>query len=223
MAWDKTSRNVLLAFPHPGTVRTEFMMSVFDQGTSEDSLVASVLAFPTGPVLSKARNQIARQFLATDHEWLWMIDTDIIFTRKTLPALLDIADPDETPVVSALFNGRPEGEDMPIAYGAGKDSEGRFKFGFLRPEQIGDKGAVIQVAAVGTGCILIHRNAFERISKHNPGDDGLWFCEMVVDGDEFGEDMSFCMRLALAEVPLLLHTGVRVGHVKSQMLGVVSP
>jgi GT2 family glycosyltransferase len=212
----------MLAFPHPGSVRTEFMMSVVNQNEVKDNPVARVLAYGTGPVMSKARNAITRMFLDGDQEWLWMVDTDIEFSIRTLPALLAAADPEDTPVVSGVYYSREKGEEHPIAYGAGHDDQGRFRFGALTPELVKGDG-VLQVAAVGAGCLLMHRNAFKRINGAKPGDEGFWWAEMIIDQELFGEDMSFCLRCAMAEVPVLLHCGVRVGHVKTDTIGDVSP
>jgi hypothetical protein len=46
---------------------------------------------------------------------------------------------------------------------------------------------------------------------------------MIVDGRQQGEDLSFCLRCAMAEIPVYVHTGVQVGHMKAVQLGQVSP
>jgi hypothetical protein len=53
-------------------------------------------------------------------------------------------------------------------------------------------------------------------------DQPSWFREIVVDGRDFGEDMSFCLRANVAGFPIHVNTGVRVGHIKSAMLGEVT-
>jgi len=40
-----------------------------------------------------------------------------------------------------------------------------------------------------------------------------------MNGRRVGEDLSFCLRARSAGVPVNVHTGVQVGHVKSRMLG----
>lgn len=37
-----------------------------------------------------------------------------------------------------------------------------------------------------------------------------------------GEDLTFCLRCAAAGIPVHVHTGVQVGHMKSVMLGNVT-
>jgi hypothetical protein len=37
-----------------------------------------------------------------------------------------------------------------------------------------------------------------------------------------GEDLTFCMRAAAAGLPIHVHTGIQVGHVKTTVLGKVN-
>ena len=42
---------------------------------------------------------------------------------------------------------------------------------------------------------------------------------MTIGPKEVGEDLSFCVRLAREGIPLHLHAGVEVGHVKAVQIG----
>ena len=154
--------SVMLSFPHPGSVRTEFMMSVL-AAMGGDSPVAQIDAYGTGPALSKARNEMARRFLATSCEWLWMADADMEFTARTLPALLSAADPASAPVIGALcFAKDPGGGVFPVAYKSVIDEGGNLLFGRAKLVWHPD-GKPVRVAATGTGCLLMHRSVFARI------------------------------------------------------------
>lgn len=81
---------------------------------------------------------------------------------------------------------------------------------------------VEEVDGVGLGFAVIHRTVFERVAEafgpthpHRP-----WF-----DCSDFGpyqeppsEDLSFCHRVRALDIPILVHTGARVGHVKSTVV-----
>jgi GT2 family glycosyltransferase len=214
----------MLGFPHGGSVRTDFMLSVVAEAQDPSSPVDYVYAHGSGPGLSKARNAIAARFLETDYDYLWMVDTDIVFSPATLPALLQCADPVDRPLVSAVYHSQWGDLPLfPVLFRAARNSgTGRFGFVPLTDGELPDKN-LAAVAAAGCGCLLAHRSVFERISKAKPEEAALWFAEMIIDGDVFGEDLSFCVRAALAEVPVLTHSGIQVGHVKPQMLGTVTP
>jgi GT2 family glycosyltransferase len=208
-------RDVMLGFPHRGDVRTEFMMGVLAAVCAPASRIATVLPVASGPVLAEARCQLAARLLSTDVEWLWMVDTDIVFTPATLPALLDLADPGLAPVVGALCMIRPDpdGPARPSLYEAGLGEDGRPGFGLLPGWP---PGVLLRVDGTGTGCLLIHRSVFEKIPD-------LPFAYMTVGGRIFGEDLSFCVRCDQAGIPVHVATGVQVGHIKSTVLGQASP
>jgi hypothetical protein len=217
---------VVLAFLHGGNVRTDFMLSVLDADRAGQ--LAGVAEKWTGPFISKVRSDIAARFVASGHDWLWFVDSDITFSLATLPALLKHADPEDRPVLAGLYL-LPAGQDyatgsgqtlqryVPALYQPDRDAQGRFGFTSLTTWPEDD---LLQVGACGAGCLLIHRSVFTRLDQAAaPGGAGLWFAERIIDGRPFGEDMSFCTRLADAGIPLYAHTGIRAGHVKLMQLG----
>lgn len=211
----------MLAFPHPGTVRTEFMLSVFDACQAPGSRIGELRDFRTGPAMAVARNTMTGIFLDSGYEWLWMLDADMIISARTLPALLAAADPVQVPVLGALCFvqlGQNPGEQAPTMF-SGIRQDGKFIFKSLVSFPMGEP---VQVAATGGACLLIHRDVFAAVGKANDC-DGLWWAEIIADGTLFGEDFSFCMRCANAAVPVHVHTGVEVGHTKSAVIGRVRP
>lgn len=206
-------------FCHPGEVRTEFMMSVL-HAAKPGGPISQVKDHAAGPVLTIARSDMARDFMKTDCDWLWFVDTDMVFTPRTLPALLKWADPVQRPVVGALCMAIANKELRPTMYLVQREPS----FGFAPCDPDGyPKDKLVRVDATGCACLLIHRTVFDRLTKQNPDDENLWFTEMVVDGVALGEDLSFSLRLAMAEIPLFVHTGIKVGHIKPIKLGDVSP
>lgn len=210
------NRNVLLYFPHGGTVTTLFLLSLLDALNDPGSPVAEMRELHTGPALGIARNEMTANFLASPHEWLWMTDTDTAFTPRTLPMLLDAADPVNRPVVGALcWMIGPDGK-VPTMYEPGERADGKFG---VAPVSEWTPGEVRQVTTTGAACLLIHRSVFKRLSEGNPESDGLWWSPLAVDGMEFGEDFSFCFRCADAGVPVYVNTGAETGHVKLSVFG----
>jgi hypothetical protein len=213
---------VMAGFPYKGSVRAEFMLAMDAVRTGADPAVAELEGLQSGPVLSKARNTITERFLESACDWLWFVDTDIVFSAGTLPALLKHADPAERPVISALYMIRPASTGLvtPAVYSGGTDPEGKFWF---RPMHSAPAGELLRVAASGAGCLLIHRSVFTRLSAADPDDDRLWWSQITMGGRQFGEDLSFGLRCAIAGVPYHAHTGIRVGHMKAAMLGACDP
>src|SRR5262249_53581093 len=80
---------------------------------------------------------------------------------------------------------------------------------------------VMRVSATGAACLLIHRDALLAVEKHAGDVAAPWFRETALRDAPLalmGEDLTFCLRCAAAGIPVHVHTGVRVGHMKTQML-----
>ena len=212
-------QHAVIGYVHGGTVRAEFLASLLGlhRTRAVRTKVDAVLAAPSGPNISEARNLVCRRFLEeTTAPWLWSLDTDMVFTPDTLDRLIAAADPVERPVVGALCYSQDEatGEKRPTLYEL-VEQDGQPGFARYRtwPED-----ACFPVAATGAACLLIHRTVLEAVEKVARDRAAPWFRESVIGAALVGEDMTFCLRCAAAGIPVHVHTGVRVGHMKTTML-----
>lgn len=196
---------------------------IMTEGALELRKVAGTGGIPDG------RNQVAAEFLASDREWLFMIDTDMGFDSDTVDRLVASADEHRRPVMGGLcFANRRVGPgpqhaerfgSIPTLYNYVElDSE----VGFA-PIQDYPRNEVVEVAGTGAACILIHRRALNKVKqKFGP----IWFepishPEGLTDkatGEKskrtFSEDLSFCVRLAAVGVPVFVDTSVKTCHEK---------
>jgi len=206
----------MLGYVHAGTVRAEFMRSVLDVagGPDRDPRIGEVADETAGALIGKARNMLAARFLRSPAEWLWMVDTDVIFGLGALGGLLAAADPDGRPVVSGLvYILQPNGGRLPSMHEVDGDGP-TIRF---TPVLRWEPGAVIEVGACGAACLLVHRSVFGKLGSG-------WFDPIPVPGRGLiGDDWSFCLRLGEAGIPVHVATGVQAGHVKSLIVGSVSP
>ncbi len=121
--------------------------------------------------LVAARNSVAVQILASDVDWLLWVDTDMGFAPDALYRLLQVAHPEDRPIVGGLcFMDRHVGEDgmhgyrtrpSPTIYTARIDDEDGIPKPVLVPMY--PVNAVMRVAATGSAFVLIHRSVFEKI------------------------------------------------------------
>lgn len=214
---------VVIAYIHPGTVRAEFMRSVLNLVVANPARIQAVLSRQSGPAISAARNDTVTEFL-TDHRvpWLWMVDTDMVFTPDALERLLAAADPREHPIVGALCYKEAADGPLPTIYELVEQEDGSAAFANYN---VWPENEVFQVGGTGAACLLIHRTALERVAS-GWGDkvDRVfpWFRESAMGRRAVGEDLTFCLRAQSAGLPVYVHTGVQVGHMKSTMLGKVA-
>lgn len=217
-------QRVLLAYVHGGEVRAEFMASVLSYIIRPESPVDRVMDLRSGPGLTISRNTIGRAFLESGMDWLWMVDSDIQFSPNTLPALLSHAHPDKVPIIGAnACVYTPTGDVAPTLYEFAKPDDASDELPKTRYMADWQPDTLTQVAATGCGCLLVHRTVFEKIDLKMPEDAGHWFAEMRIGDEQLGEDISFCVRAGLCGMPVHVHTGIKVGHIKAGLLGEVNP
>jgi GT2 family glycosyltransferase len=213
--------HAVIGYCHPGVVRAEFCESLLATVMEGKTPLDTILTYASGPNISTARNLIADDFLKRPTPWLLMVDTDMVFASDALDRLIEAADPAERPLLGALCFSPSAGETRPTMYELTQKPGG--ELGFAHRETWPEDDCV-QVTATGTGFLLMHRDALERIRAHAKDVAAPWFRESAVGAplSLMGEDMTFCLRAGAAGIPVHVHTGVQVGHMKPVMLGKVT-
>jgi GT2 family glycosyltransferase len=213
------AEGVLLSWLSGGLNRNEFTLCALASVIDPACPVASYDGELSGPDLKSTRNDQAARFLATDLDWLLMVDTDMVFLPGAVAVLLKAADPVERPVVGGLcFQQVGKNQITPTMNYVRRLDDGGFVF---RTVDKWPEDELVQVDATGTAFLLIHRTVFGRISVAT-GENRLWFAEIVESGRQFSEDFCFCLRCAAAGIPVFVHTGVKVGHLKTTVYGDIS-
>lgn len=172
--------------------------------------------------LVDARNKAIEGFLAGKGDWLFSIDTDMGFAPDTIERLLTAADKTDRPIVGGLCFAQRETTDDGLS---GYRTSPRVTIMDWVETADGSRfmgrtnypvNAVVQCAATGAACVLIHRSVFERIrDEHGP----VWYNRIPgTDGKLLGEDISFCVRAGAVNVPVHVHTGVKTTHLKNVWL-----
>jgi len=211
----------VIAYVHGERVHAAFMASVLGVVMNAAVPVEAVDELGSGPNIARARNTLVWKFLdMSAAEWLWMTDTDMVFAPDALDRLVAAADPAERPVVGALcYSQHPDTGDPVSTMYELAERDGQLVF---IPYRQWPEDACVRVAATGAACLLMHRDALERIAEKTAEPAAPWFRETVIGRQLIGEDLTFCLRAAAAGVPVHVHTGVQAGHMKPVMLGKVT-
>ena len=213
---------IAVAHLHPGHVKGYFMtamvnMLAFDLHNCGGRILngGGYISLRSGPNIAGARNKVVEQFLRGDAEWLLFLDSDMVPAPDTAERLVQAADPVERPIVGGLCFGAKDDFDgyseyFPTLYRfTSEGSSLRF--------QEWPEDDWVKVDGTGAACLLIHRDVLEKIGSENP-EPFRWFQEIVVNGRPWSEDMTFCLRAAVAGFPIWVHTGIQVGHVKDRIV-----
>jgi GT2 family glycosyltransferase len=215
--------SVVIGYCHPGSVRAEFCASLLSAAMEGSTPLETVLTYYSGPNISTARNKICADFLTRPAPWLLMCDTDMAFAADAADRLIAVADPAERPLVGALcFSQNGDADPLPTMYDLMRKDSG--ELAFTRPSSW-PEDTCVKVSATGAAFLLIHRTALEKIRDHGNDIAAPWFRESAIPGAPLalmGEDMTFCLRAGAAGIPVHVHTGVQVGHIKPAMLGKVT-
>lgn len=225
------SEKVVISYLHPGLVHGAFMECVVDLLVYDTAYHKRIvqgggrLATQAGANLAGPRNGIVRRFLEYGKaDWLWMVDSDMTFLPDTVERLLEHADPERAPIVGGLcFGFDDKGDIQPTLFGLlGEESSPQVvRYHEWPPE------AMFQVAATGAACLLIHKSVLVRMRDFQhlarPGLRGFnaafpWFQELEHDGQPVSEDIAFCWRAGLCEIPIYVNTAVQLGHIKDREL-----
>lgn len=147
---------VSIGVPYYGSFSGEWTIQTITlaAGISREHELRDVIASGT-MTADHNRNLITQEFLKSDAEWLFWIDSDTTVPIGALNRLLAVG----RTLVSGMYYGKNEPHN-PIAYhvynGAFTpiDKSIRWEYGELIP-----------VDATGMGCMLTHRSVFEDIQK----------------------------------------------------------
>lgn len=215
-------QSTYVGYIHPDSVDATWancMMALIEHDRSHSQRLLGRIYVGSGPRVASSRNLMVRQFLAMPKqaEWLFMVDTDMVFAPDVLDQYFEVADPVERPIIGGLcFAGGKGAAITPVLYRISVNDEG-----YPVSEKITDypKDALIKVDATGGACLLIHRTVLEGVGARWADKTAYpWFAETEYGKAEFGEDVTFCMRAANAGFPLHVHTGIVVGHRKLHTL-----
>jgi hypothetical protein len=147
-------------------------------------------------------NEVVREFLATDAEWMFSTHHDVSYDPATLTRLLSWGQPlvsalvfmRHNPVVPQIWQKYEDNGAYAMRINDTRkwfyDHKEYIRFGpFVMDPRPDD--ALVPVTFTATACTLIHRTVFEDIRARIPyQNDGYWFvCDNEVSGG--GEDRRF--------------------------------
>lgn len=133
--------------------------------------------------VAEARNDIAEEFLASDCDVLWMLDSDTIPPKR-----LSILEGIEThPIVCGAYNGfREKAGVVWHVYKLKRIDDGDKRVYGAMPPAMWGKDRFVKVDAAGSGCMLIQRQVLEALPPRP------FHYEIAADGTKSTEDMVFC-------------------------------
>lgn len=127
-------------------------------------------------MVDDARNGLAESFLISPTEWIFWMDSDMVFPKETLVELFRVAEEKDAKMVSGVYYQR-KGANFPVlwsrdtelesgnlsGHGSKRSEYNKYVGSFLFPHP--DKKEPSTAHAAGFGCVLIHRSVFEVLDR----------------------------------------------------------
>lgn len=192
----------LLATPlHSGSAEREFITGLL----AAHGLYAGWICLEGQANISRARDTLAAQFLATDCTTMVFVDADIGFARRDLERLLTAP----FPIVGGLY---PR-----------KSTHARWVC-VPQPEELAPVTGhddLRRVRRVGSGFLRIDRSALERmiadgaVGRYQVNGNQIhhFFPSGLLDGEFLSEDYYFCELARMAGLDVHVDTQIRLRHV----------
>lgn len=123
-------------------------------------------------MIDDARNHLTETFLGTDTEWLFWMDSDMVFPPNTLVQLFETAEKTGAKLITGIYYQR-KGANYPVLWSRNekldsgertavmspKGKANKYMGAFVFPHK--DKKEPFKVHSTGFGCVLVHRSIFE--------------------------------------------------------------
>jgi glycosyltransferase involved in cell wall biosynthesis len=183
-------KKILIAVPTARYIEPETFKSIHDLIVPEGYEVT--FQFFYGYQIDQIRNLIA-DWVVKGFDYLFSVDSDITFDPLTLDRLLN----HDKDVVSGLYRQRV-GDVVLEAY----DREYR-----NIPANMMRQNSLIEVGAVGFGCVLVKKEVFETI-----GYPQFVYKSGLTTQDTFSEDVYFCKTAREKGYSVWLDSGILCGH-----------
>jgi GT2 family glycosyltransferase len=171
-------------------------------------------------LIHTARNTLAKEFLKTNCEWAFWMDSDMILPPDTIERLLKTASELDALFVTGVYYQRLgdhfpvlwkkdpiASNGIPIGYDPNttKDKNGGYLHHYFAPKK--DAKEPLRADACGFGCVLTHRKMFEKIP----------FPYFKTISDECSEDFYFSIQARNAGFKLWVDPTIETIHLGDEL------
>jgi len=197
--------------------RKKIYVAILNQGTVSSGLETQMYIwmkdlgakyiysyFPTkysNRPISNNRNQIVKDFLRTDCDYLMMLDDDTCPLKNPLELIEHDKD-----VIGAIYPGRTNEGIIFHIYKFGEEYPKKLVFKQYDNSEI---RGLTKIDAIGTGCVIIKRNVLEKIKR--PFEDLFDEDGILVTND----DMHFCHKCRQNGFEVWTHGDYMCSHYKT--------
>ena len=170
-------------------------------------------------LIDTARNMLAKEFMTTDCEWSFWMDSDMILEPKTIPLMIDRAKKLDAKFLSGVYVRR-FGDHRPLLWKrkiVTEDDKVQCDYEKENDRWVTtdvmihpDKKDPFRIDACGFGCCLIHRSVYEKMEY--PYFQAFW-TDWKNKRIQVSEDFYFCTIAREKDVNLWAIPEIKCGHI----------
>ena len=193
---------VLIAIPTMGTVDIRFFSSVL----SLKKPCQCKVAFESGSLVYMSRNHLALKAIENDFDYIFWLDSDMVFPPETLEMLMKDAE-SGMDFVSGLYFKRcfPTYPVICDTVVHEMDESGDLVSEVTNYNDY-PRDSVFEIAAAGFGCCLTKTDLIKRVAEK-------YRCSPFEPLPALGEDYSFCKRVEGIGAKMFCDSRVKAGHI----------
>lgn len=195
-------KKILIAVPTAKYVETETMKSIYDQILPPG--FETELQFFFGYQIDQIRNLIANWIVNGDYDYLFSVDSDVIFAPDTLIRMLN----HDKDLVSGVYRQRLPNQVLEVY-----DLQQRN----IPPESL-PQNQLIEIGGCGFGCLLAKKQMFVDV-----GYPQFEYHSAINHKDTVSEDNDFCLKARQKGYRLYADTSIICGHKGSHIFNVELP
>lgn len=188
--------NILIAVPCMDQVPAPFCQSL----AQLQKVGNCVLAMQAGSLIYTARNYLATQAIKTDADFVFWLDSDMVFRPDTLSRMMETLKENDLDILTGLYFRRVPPYSPVLFDKLEMDGDA---CRFTEFDEIPDK--LFEVAACGFGCVLMKTDVFFDVQ----GKFGNMFAPIGYNG----EDVAFCWRARECGYKIYCDPSLVCGHV----------
>lgn len=192
---------ILIAIPCMDTVPAVFTQSL----AMLQKIGDCAICMQVGSLVYDSRNMLAREAIRMKADYVFWLDSDMVFEPRTLIKLVEIATLDKLDFVSGVYYRRRE-PFTPVLFDSVEYTEEGFKT--TEFEEIPEK--LFEVGGCGFGCVLMKTQILLDVL--------LKYGDMFGPIERAGEDISFCWRARQLGYKIMAYPKVSLGHYSQQIV-----
>ena len=188
---------VFIAVPSMDTVPALFCQSLALLQRAGDTQIG----FEVGSLVYNARNNLARQAIKAEADWVLWLDSDMVFAPDTLIRMLDVCQKNNIDFLTAIcFRRKPP--YTPCLF----DRLDKVEKGASYTALMSVPDGLFQVGGCGFAGVLLSADVIMSVAAKFGG-------RMFDPMDGFGEDVAFCWRARQCGYEIWADSSIEFGHV----------